>query len=88
VTHVDRTQSIATLFLPCREAYYTPLCLPSLDDRYGAGVRSGERACTLGQIETLSFQMPLFYAKLASETLAVWQDCPRGYQKHFLKKSL
>ena len=88
MNRVDHIQSIATLFLSCREAYYTPLCLPSLDDRYGAGVHSRERACTLGQIETFSFQMPLFYAKLASETLAVGRIVPRGHQKHFLKKSL
>jgi ribosomal protein S18 acetylase RimI-like enzyme len=47
-----------------------------------------ERACTVVHLDTFSFQAPAFYTKLGYETVAVLQDYPPGYQKHFLTKSL
>jgi GNAT superfamily N-acetyltransferase len=47
-----------------------------------------ERACTIVQLETFSFQAPAFYTKHGYETIAVLPDFPPGHQKHFLKKSL
>jgi GNAT superfamily N-acetyltransferase len=49
---------------------------------------AAERACTMVQLETFSFQAPGFYAKHGYETIAVLPDCPPGHQKHFLKKVL
>ena len=47
---------------------------------------AAERACTLGQLETFSFQAPGFYAKHGYETIAGLPDFPPGHQKHVLKK--
>jgi GNAT superfamily N-acetyltransferase len=49
---------------------------------------AAERACTLVQLETFSFQAPGFYTKQGYDTIAVLPDCPPGHQKHFLKKVL
>jgi ribosomal protein S18 acetylase RimI-like enzyme len=49
---------------------------------------AAERACTLVQLETFSFQAPDFYAKHGYETIAILPDYPPGHQKYFLKKVL
>ncbi len=49
---------------------------------------AADRACTMVQLDTFSFQAPTFYAQLGYETVAVLSDFPPGHQKHFLKKVL
>jgi GNAT superfamily N-acetyltransferase len=49
---------------------------------------AAERDCTMVQLETFSFQAPLFYERRGYDTVAVLHDFPPGHQKYFLKKSL
>lgn len=46
------------------------------------------RGCHGVFLYTYSFQAPGFYRKQGYELMGVLEDCPPGYQRHYLKKSL
>ena len=46
------------------------------------------RGCTGLFLYTYSFQAPDFYQKLGYQIMGVLEDCPPGYQRHYLKKPL
>jgi ribosomal protein S18 acetylase RimI-like enzyme len=46
------------------------------------------RKCFQIVVDTHSFQAPDFYHKLGYETVGVINDCPKGHQAIYLKKSL
>ena len=46
------------------------------------------RGCHGVFLYTYSFQAPGFYHKQGYQLMGVLEDCPPGYQRHYLKKSL
>ena len=46
------------------------------------------RGCSQIVLDAHSFQAPGFYHKLGYETVGVAEDCPKGHQHIFLRKSL
>ena len=47
-----------------------------------------EKGCYLAHTDTLEFQAKDFYLKHGYEIFGTLNDCPRGYKRYYLKKTL
>lgn len=50
--------------------------------------RAKLQGCYLAQLDTFDFQGKDFYIKNGYSIFGVLDDCPRGYKRYYLKKSL